>query len=317
MSEQRDYLKSVLDQLTVKNNAQPDPGRFMSEFSRIYSQIDKKHLNDDLDVFYKNFSTYDQAIETFFEQLRHAGSIGKDEVKDQNGCLLYDLTREVNFNAFKLDQFLIELNKDIIRLASLRFSSHFSNLHHSRRVLLDFVLKSAWPTVHNGVLKDHIQEQLPTPGEYKEDEMALALFNARQALLKTGDKNFVYGILAIKPVKDNYKFFFEGLENYCSARYEEDRIHGFDTVIARMPFNHSVYTEKYANLWRMKQLNKEKKNIETIIAREMEYVSLFFSMMIENCRNLYLEPSLPQIADTLKNKFGPDFISEDKFHDNA
>uniref|UniRef100_A0A1I7THG4 NR LBD domain-containing protein n=1 Tax=Caenorhabditis tropicalis TaxID=1561998 RepID=A0A1I7THG4_9PELO len=213
MSEQRDYLKSVLDQLTVKNNAQPDPGRFMSEFSRIYSQIDKKHLNDDLDVFYKNFSTYDQAIETFFEQLRHAGSIGKDEVKDQNG--------------------------------------------------------------------------------------------------------FVYGILAIKPVKDNYKFFFEGLENYCSARYEEDRIHGFDTVIARMPFNHSVYTEKYANLWRMKQLNKEKKNIETIIAREMEYVSLFFSMMIENCRNLYLEPSLPQIADTLKNKFGPDFISEDKFHDNA
>uniref|UniRef100_A0A1I7THG8 CULLIN_2 domain-containing protein n=1 Tax=Caenorhabditis tropicalis TaxID=1561998 RepID=A0A1I7THG8_9PELO len=128
MSEQREYLMSVLDRLRVKTREDKDvenPGRFMSEFSKIYSQIDKKHLNEELDAYHNIYSTYRQAMDIFFERLRVVGNIEK--VKNEHGCLLYELVREANFGIDMILMFVIELNRDLIELASLFLL--FSNLY--------------------------------------------------------------------------------------------------------------------------------------------------------------------------------------------
>uniref|UniRef100_A0A1I7THG2 PINc domain-containing protein n=3 Tax=Caenorhabditis tropicalis TaxID=1561998 RepID=A0A1I7THG2_9PELO len=249
---------------------------------------------------------------TIIEELREVTSISAQP------CILFGLLVQSKLDITTIEEFSVKVNKELgdltyvadvcssvahnessrmkeqyteeIRNKVNKISSYVANYIDESRLLL-------WPTVHNRVLREMIQKFVELPEKFKDE----AFRDAHTTLKTIGDKNYVYGILVVKPETEEYKFFYEGIDNYCSAKYGEDnRTHGFDTVIARLPFNQSLPEEKFTVLKRMHMLKEHVNRFEAIIRLELEQL----------CQN----PSLPQIAATLKNKFGPDFISKEMFH---
>uniref|UniRef100_A0A1I7THG7 DUF4303 domain-containing protein n=1 Tax=Caenorhabditis tropicalis TaxID=1561998 RepID=A0A1I7THG7_9PELO len=90
---------------------------------------------------------------------------------------------------------------------------------------------------------ENIKKRAEKPGKYEDINMKTALSEARKDFKRTGDMDFVYGFLVIKPETDDYDLFYEGLGDYCSARYNENRNYGFDTIIQRIPYNLSLALE--------------------------------------------------------------------------
>ncbi|CAI5444102.1 unnamed protein product [Caenorhabditis angaria] len=290
-----------------------------AEFMDIYKKIDKSILNEDLDVYDRHFKNHQEALEAVFDELRDRASIEKLE-NYETPCLLRSFINIRNFDYIAVEGFVMELKNQLIDAfiaASCANVSHYEDdesINKYAQKMSDLVteissftskwlndsLISAWPSAHNEILNEEILRYAKKRTGYNNDNDMMR-FVSTERLSRTGIPGYLYEIIIVRAVDENYELMFERTGDHCSLTMGTS---GFDTIIARVfddpakkPTPLSITED---GVIRLVGLVKYAEKLNITIQSEMN--------------SLYNAENLPLIAETLKNKIGKRFITQQDFH---
>ncbi|PIC20604.1 hypothetical protein B9Z55_025745 [Caenorhabditis nigoni] len=108
--------------------------------------------------------------------------------------------------------------------------------------------------------------------------------------------SYVYEILIVREANHKYESHFNGDDTRCSF-YKHNS--GFNTIIGRIPFNSA---DQY-----------EKLRLGKVMEKQRAAVAEVNKTIQTEIYNLYADPTLPMIAESLKRKIGKDILLDYKF----
>ncbi|CAI5456446.1 unnamed protein product [Caenorhabditis angaria] len=275
IAQYRAHLIQVFRRFRVRRRPLPNPGPFLSEMIYIHkhSQLDALKEEFELPVFNRTFPNYHNAIEAYFDEVRARESIPK---------LKKVLKHFHRWNMCEC-KYTKRINEDVESVAS--FTSKWLNIS----------LDAAWPSAHNTVLKEAIEENVKEHEQVDYVTLKTILQAANPILTKTGLPGFIYQFTIIPTKGENSDLFMNGTEKYCS---HQKQIDGFDTLISRIRKRKNYIEDQVIK--RMLDLNEEIGPMTETITTQMS--------------SLYDEDKLEDIAKTLNENMKREIVSENNFH---
>ncbi|PIC20610.1 hypothetical protein B9Z55_025748 [Caenorhabditis nigoni] len=315
IADHRVYLLQILLRLQVKNKKIPDLDIYLAEFLSIFEEpLSWDFLNRQLYSYRNQFKNYDNAIDAFFNELRGKRSF---EQAVYGVCFLKHVVLSKNFNNLPVMAFAFKLHNELIKLtylaatcATVRYKEEAKDQKWMENMIVKDVtliathvsrylnnsLVSAWPHMHNGMLKEQILMNTANLTFVDQNQLKIIANITRSLLVPIGLPNYAYDILITQAADRKYESYFEGTETHC---YFNKRDNGFDTIISRIPLNSA---DDYEKLGLVKIIEKQRAaatSVNQTIQTEMN--------------NLYADRTLPINVDSLKKKIGKDILLDYKF----
>ncbi|CAI2358274.1 unnamed protein product [Caenorhabditis sp. 36 PRJEB53466] len=130
-------------------------------------------------------------------------------------------------------------------------------------------LISAWPSAHNGILKEQILRIVSKPGYVDDKHLKIVADLTHPLLINTGIPNHVYEMLIVRAADEDYDLSFDGIGNHCSLTKGAS---GFDTIIGRTPLNSANQQVEFDVAREMFRRSKYAEKLNITIQFKMEYV---------------------------------------------
>ncbi|PIC20613.1 hypothetical protein B9Z55_025749 [Caenorhabditis nigoni] len=315
IADHRVYFMQILLRLQVKNKTIPDLDIYLAEFLSIVKEpLTSNILNRQLYSFTNQFKNYDNAIEALFIELRGKRSF---EQVAYDYCFLKHVVLSKNFNNLPVMAFASKLHNELIKLTYLaatcttvKYKEGAKNKTWSEKEIVNDVnriathvsqylndsLISAWPQIHNGILKEQILLNMSNQTNVAQNQLKSVANFTRSLLPNIGLPNYVYDILIVQATGHKRESYFEGAGTNC---YFNRRNNGFDTIISRIPLDSADHHGKF-RLW---QIIEKQRAAAAEVNRTIQF----------EMNNLYADSTLPIIADSLKGKIGKDILADYKF----
>ncbi|PIC20599.1 hypothetical protein B9Z55_025741 [Caenorhabditis nigoni] len=145
------------------------------------------------------------------------------------------------------------------------------------------------------------------PNDYKRSD-----FMTKFERLCSNLSSYVYEVLIVREAANKYESYFNGDDTRCSFHKHNS---GFNTIIGRIPFNSDdQYGKRKKPEMFYPLFNKKMNHILTVrlgklIEKQRAAASEVIQTIQSEMNNLYADPTLPMIADSLKEKIGKDIIT--------
>ncbi|CAL2030487.1 unnamed protein product [Caenorhabditis brenneri] len=293
-----EYLE-IFRRFEVTNQPIPDPICYSTKFS-----LDGIKSMKDMDVFKKEFPTYEKAIDALFDQHPFVKR-DKEDWNKRHGCYLRELLNRSSFNYTHIDIFVKELQNQLKDLEFLSKSCDKALFSESSTIKgraeetsavialiqtnstkwLNEYMAAAWPLIHNQIFQDQIRDVVRQPGYFDREVLKNVSDLTNSILKETGTLNYTYDMLIVKAPKENFQFYFIDLP--INSHYSRGWHIGLATVLVRRPLNYTKNVEKVSF-----------ENLRTNITCAM--------------KDLYDTKYVKEVAEGLKNKLGS-FVSENGF----
>ncbi|PIC20606.1 hypothetical protein B9Z55_025746 [Caenorhabditis nigoni] len=211
IASHRVYFMQVLLRLQVLiDKTVPDLGLYLAEFILIRNQFKRDILSEQLCSFTQQYFYYKDAIKALFNELRTKASIENNQWEDNKpsmNCLLKHLFLSFNFNHRAMVAFADKLRNELINLtqhaaicATIMYKKDEEAIEQYQNVIVNDItrigthvsqyfnnsLLSAWPSTHNGILKEQMLLNSPNSTNVDQNKLKMVTNLTRSLLANTG-----------------------------------------------------------------------------------------------------------------------------------
>ncbi|PIC20603.1 hypothetical protein B9Z55_025744 [Caenorhabditis nigoni] len=285
----------------------------VSEFLSIREPLRSNIPDRQLNSFTNRYENYENAIDALFNELR-GGRTSENSLYEI--CFLKHVVLSKNFDNHLVMAFASHLQNVLIKLTHLAATCATVRYEETKHIeqyqdeivnkvtliashasmYLNNSLLSAWPSTHNGILKEQMLLNIPNPTNVDQNQLEKVANLTRLLLANKGLPNYAYEILIVREANDKYESYFNGESTRCTFNKHNS---GFDTIIGRISFNSADQFEKI--------------RLETVLEKQRAAAAEVNQTIQSEMNSLYVGPTLPIIAEALKRKIGKDILTDYEF----